>query len=260
MPDPPPASGLKGTSSRSTFMVAIGKAQLEVDLAGIEEKMGPAFLDGTRSGANNCYIESLTETPAQQGEIAFVLKPPPGEGKYLVTLEATGSISPALVTCVRSVFGGFYHYANHPAFERVAGKLVFAPELIPAPPLPAPAALRAVLDERYARPVKVVRVTLKGVAHDVEDDELFYHYYYDVDLEFIEDGYEATCQHYETYKVFGTSPHKTPFAGHSCENQARKAGERTLDRQAINFRLTTYPSIAKSWELLGAGVTGTMPL
>jgi len=181
MPDPS-AAGLKGTSSRSAFMVAIGRAQMEVDTTDLDKKMGAAFSDGMRSAANNCYVESLTENPAQQGEIAFVVKPPPSEGHYLVTLKAAGSISPALVTCVRSVFGNFYHYANKLAFDRVAGKLLFAPELISVPPLPAAAALRAVLDERYARPVKIVRVTLKGVAHDVEGVELFYGYSFDVDL------------------------------------------------------------------------------
>jgi hypothetical protein len=236
-------------------MVAVGDAELEIDLTGLEEKMGSAFLVGTRSGANNCYIESLAENAAQQGEITFVIKPPPNEGYYLVTLEATGSISPALVACVRSVFGSFYHYANKLAFDRVDGKLLFAPKLIPAPPLPTDAALRSILDERYARQtiVRIVRPTLKRVSQDLEGDELFRRYYYDVDLAFIANGYEATCHHYETYKVFSTSPYKTPYAGHACENQVRTIGDHTTDRAVIYFRLTLYPSTAKSWELRGEG-------
>lgn len=244
-------------------MVAIGDTRLEVDdSSDLEKKLGSVFATVVRSGANNCYISALTESPAQQGEIAFVVKPPPNEGYFIVTLEATGAMSPSLVACVRRVFGNFYHYADHLVFDRVTGRLRFTPRMIAAPPLPAAAALRAVLDERFAPPaiVKIVRVSLKGESQDLEGDELFHHYYYDVDLEFIADGYEATCHHHQIYKVFGTSPHKTPYAGHSCENQARKAGDRTSDSQEIYFRLTTYPSIGKSWELRSAGVTGTRPL
>jgi hypothetical protein len=89
---------------------------------------------------------------------------------------------------------------------------------------------------------------LKSRSYDVEEPQIFRRSYYEVDLEFIADGYEATCRHFTEYKVFGGKPYKSPFMGHSCENKACKAGDHTTDGSEIDQRLTYYPSVAKRWE------------
>jgi len=232
-------------------MVAIGRARLRVDDTNLDQKMGLAFGDGMSSGANNCYVDSLMKTPGQQGEITFVVKPPPGDGYYAVALQAQGSISAALVECVRRVFGAFYHYANKGTFDSLKGTLTFVPEMISAPAPPSEAALRAILDEQYSRQgiVRIARSTLKSATQDVEEPEVFRRHYYELDLEFIADGYEATCRHFQTYKVFGRGPYKAPYMGHQCENRARKRGDHTTDIHEIDLRLTYYPSMAKGWEV-----------
>jgi hypothetical protein len=254
-PADPPASGARDAPSPSTISMAVGGVHLEIDDADLDKKLGPVFADGVKSGASNCYIEALMKSPGQEGEIAFVVKPPPKEGPYVVALAAKGSLSSALVTCVRTVFGSFYHYADHFAFDQVQGTLRFMPEMIAAPMPPPAAALRAILDQRYAtqKIVRVSDVTLKGISHDVDSysGELFRHYYYDVDLEFIANGYQATCHHYATYLVFGTKPYRTPFAGHHCENTVREIGDHTIDSKVIDLRLSYRPSVAKSWEIRG---------
>src|ERR1700688_2564071 len=165
----PPGSAPGGSTSQATIMVAIGRAGLQVDDTNLDQKVGPAFGDGMSSGANNCYVDSLMKTPGQQGEITFVVKPPPGDGYYSVALEAQGSISAALVECVRRVFGAFYHYANKGTFDSFKGTLAFVPEMISAPAPPNEAALRAILDEQYARPgiVRIARSNLKSVTQEV---------------------------------------------------------------------------------------------
>jgi hypothetical protein len=91
---------------------------------------------GTGGGANTCYVEGLRNDPNQKGEIAFVVKPPPGEGRFLVDLETRGSIEKALVACVDEVFGSFYHYTDKLAFDRIVGTLRFEPQWISAPAPP----------------------------------------------------------------------------------------------------------------------------
>ncbi|HEV7505120.1 MAG TPA: hypothetical protein VGS07_09430 [Thermoanaerobaculia bacterium] len=243
-------------------LVPVGDVSLNIDTPQIEEKMGGAFTLGLRSGANNCYVAALAATPGQEGSIDFVVKPPAGEGRFLVTLNKKGSLGDGLVGCVRSVFDYFYHYKDKVAFDAIPGTLRFTPHTVSAPPAPTEAELRAVLDAQYAA-AKVVRVA-KAVQSSVSLDagsstEVFRRYLYAVDLEFVADGYEAVCRHYEPYKVFSARPYTTPYAGHVCESKAHKAADHTSDTVVLAYRLALYPAVGAAWELRVGGITGTRP-
>jgi len=237
--------------------IPIGGVHLDTDAMGLDAKVGVAFLPGIRSGANACYVEALRKDPNQKGEIAFVLKPPPGEGRFLVELEGKGAIDKTLVTCVEKVFGSFYHYANKEPFDRIEGTLRFEPEWITAPAPPTTEEARAALDRTYS-PSDVVRISnavLRTVSEysDHSSDEVRRSYVYDLDLVFRADGYEADCQHNGPYKVFSSRPYDASrYAGHMCESHPRKAGDRAVDTAIVVFRLHYYPSVPKSWELVGA--------
>src|SRR6476660_1182297 len=112
------------------LLVPVGDVALDIDRSQIDEKMGGAFTLGLRSGANNCYVEALAAAPRQEGSIDFVVKPPPGEGRFLVTLAKKGSLGNGLVGCVRSVFDNFYHYKDKVAFDAIPGTLRFTPHTV----------------------------------------------------------------------------------------------------------------------------------
>ena len=135
------------SSTPDTFAVPTGSTRLEIEDPEVDEKMGSAFVLGMRSGATNCYVESLFANPHQEGEITFVVKPPAKEGHFLVELTHTGSISNELTECVRSLFGSFYHYTDKQAFDRLPGTLRFTPEWVKAPAPPTDAELRTILDQ-----------------------------------------------------------------------------------------------------------------
>lgn len=245
-----------GASTSDTVRIPIGGVHLETDYAGLDSKIGGAFVPGLRSGANACYVEALRNDPDQKGEIAFELKPPPGEGRFLVTLEGRGSIDKALVACVDRVFGAFYHYTDKQAFDQIVGTLRFEPQWISAPAPPTPEEARAALDRSYSPPdiVRITNVVLKSVTEDGDrsSSEVYRRYTYDLELVFRTDGYEADCQHQGPYKVFARHPYDpSRYAGHACENHPRKAGDRAVDTASVVFGLTYYPSVASSWKLIG---------
>jgi hypothetical protein len=242
------------------FLVPIGDARLDLDASQIDEKMGGAFVLGLRSGANNCYVEALSAKPGQAGEIAFVVKPPVGEGRFLVTLTAKGGLDATLVECVRSVFDTFYHYKDKVPFDAIPGTLTFTPRTVAAPPLPNDADLRAALDARYAafKVVRVTNVVQKAAALDVgSSNEVFRRYAYAVDLVFVADGFESACSHYELYKVFTAGPYQNPYAGHVCESKAHKAGDHAVDTARLTYSLKLWPEVGTAWELHGGGIVGT---
>ncbi|HET9769093.1 MAG TPA: hypothetical protein VFS60_19775 [Thermoanaerobaculia bacterium] len=250
----PPASG-PGASAPATVRIPIGDTDLDVDDMGLEQKLGGAFKLGVRSGANSCYVEALRSDPNAKGEIAFVVKPPPGEGPFLVTLERRGLIGDAVVACVEKVFGAFYHYTDKEPWDQVEGTLRFEPEWITAPAPPTPEAVRPLLDRRYAPTgtVRIAKATLTSAWDDVErsSSEVIRRYAYDVDLEFTANGYEADCQHNGPYKVFSRSPYDASrYAGHSCESHAREAGDHASDTAMVVYHLHYYPSVGK-WVLPG---------
>src|SRR6188472_231117 len=109
---PGPSASASGDPSAAKILIPVGDVGLDIDVPQIDEKMGGAFVLGVRSGANNCYVESLSAKPGQAGEIAFVVRPPQGEGQFLVTLRSEGTLDPGLVECVRDVFNMFYHYRD----------------------------------------------------------------------------------------------------------------------------------------------------
>ena len=259
---PPASASAPPEPSTAKVLIPVGDVALDIDVPQIDEKMGGAFVLGLRSGANNCYVESLSAKPGQEGEIAFEVKPPAGEGRFLVTVSPQGTLDPELVACVRGVFDMFYHYQDKTPFDSVPGTLTFTPRTIAAPPLPTEAELRAVLEADYAA-AKIVRVTnvvRKDESLDAgASNELFKRYAYAVDLVFITDGYESTCSHYELYKVFTRGPYKTPYAGHSCETKPHKAGEHAVDTTRLTYRLGLWPEVGPVWELHGGGMTGTRP-
>jgi hypothetical protein len=248
-PTPAPA-----TTQGLPFRLPVGDVQLDIDEPQLAEKMGGAFALGLRSGANHCYVQS--ELPLPEGEITFTVKPPPQEGKFLVALEKTGSITDPLVACVKGVFGSFYHYTDKESFDPVHGTLTFTPHLITAPPLPTDAELRALLNERYAKS-PVVRIAKTGLIRAtneaVSSTEHFRRYSYSVDLEFVGAGYEAICQHGGLYKVFGVQPYKTPYAGHVCENHFHRVGDHAEDDVQLTYRLVLWPEVGTRWESLGNG-------
>ena len=244
------------------FQIPVGDAVLDIDEPQIDDKMGGAFVLGLRSGSNNCYVEALSAQPGQQGEIAFVVKPPAGEGKFLVTLTAKGRLETGLVECVRQVFGMFYHYDDKTPFDSIPGTLTFTPRTVAAPPLPTEAEMRAALETEYAasKVVRVSNVVLKAESLDSgSSNEVFKRYAYAIDLVFVTDGYESACYHYELYKVFTAGPYRTPYAGHSCESKPHKAGDHTVDTARLTYSLKLWPEIAAEWELHGGGITGTVP-
>jgi len=249
-------------STAAQFVVPVGDVALDIDGSQIDEKMGGAFVLGLRSGANNCFIAALFDGPRQVGEISFVVKPPAGEGHYLVTLAKHGGLGDPLVECVRGVFGDFYHYRDKVAFDEVRGTLRFTPRLVSAPLPPTDAEIGAVLAAQYAetKVVRVEKVTLASVSLDGgSSSEIFRRSVYAVDLVFVADGYESACTHYELYKVFTARPYKTPYAGHACESTAHKAGDRTTDTTQLAYRLALWPEVGARWELRVGGITGTQP-
>jgi len=244
------------------IILPVGDVDLDIDRSQIDEKMGAAFTLGLRSGAKNCYVAALAAVPRQEGSIHFVVKPPPGEGRYLVTLDKKGSLSDGLVGCVRSVFNGFYHYTNKVAFDAIPGTLSFTPRTVAAPPAPTEAELRAGLDAQYAaaKVVRIAKAVLSSVSLDAASStEVFRRYIYTVDLELVSDGYEAVCQHYELYKVFSARPYTTPYAGHVCESKAHKAADHTSDTVVLTYRLELYPEVGAAWELGAGGIIGIRP-
>ncbi len=259
-----PAASPTSSSGAATapIQLPVGDVELDVDTPQIDEKLGGAFVLGLRSGANNCYTEALGTSPRQEGEIAFVVKPPAGEGRYLVTVERKGTLSETLVACVRSVFDDFYHYQDKEAFGEIPGTLRFTPHLVPAPPLPTEAARRAILDAQYAA-MKVVRVDravqTAASLDSASSTEVFQRYAYALDLVFVTDGYESVCTHYEPYKVFTARPYRTPYAGHVCETRTHKAGDHVADAARLLFALELWPTVGTQWELHGGGVNSTLP-
>lgn len=250
----------------SPVRVATGDARLDFDEeAGIDDKLGPGFRTAVRSGADNCYVDALTRNEHESGEIAFTVKPPAGEGPFLVDLAPTGVIAPELVACVREVFGVFYHYADKERFDAVHGTLTFSPSWITAPAPPTAAVVRGVIDKAYAEDgvVRVVGVHETEISQWVEDSNtVLRSYRYDVDLEFTTDGYEADCQHNGRYKVFSRRPFDwSRWAGHSCESRRLKKGERTRDDATVLYGLSYWPEVAPSWELRSqpGGIRGTTP-
>lgn len=252
-------------AAAATIRVPIGDARLDFEEeAGIDAKLGAAFRTAVRSGADNCYVDALARHEGESGEIAFVVEPPPGEGPFLVDLAPKGGIGPELVACVRQVFGVFYHYANHERFDPVHGTLTFAPEWITAPALPAAAAVRAVVERSYAGEgvVRVVGLRETYTSLWVADSEVHRSYRYDVELEFVADGYEADCQHNGPYKVFSRRPFDwSRWAGHSCESRRHKKGERAKDDATVMYALHYWPAVG-DWELHGepGAVRGTTPM
>lgn len=249
------ASELASGNTTATVRIPIGDVDLETDDTELDRKIGGAFVPGLRSGANTCYVEALRNDPNQKGDIAFVVRRPLGEGRYLVALEARGSLEKALVACVNGVFGTFYHYTDKLAFDRVEGTLRFEPQWISAPAPPTPEAARAALDRIYSPPdiVRIAKVVLSSVSEysDPSSPEVLRSYVYDLELVFRADGYEANCQHEGPYKIFAKHPYDpSRYAGHTCENHARKAGDRAADTATVVFRLNYYPSVATGWELL----------
>ncbi len=238
-----------------TIRVPIGDADLDFEEeGGLDEKMGGAFRIGVRSGANQCYVEALARNAGEMGEIAFVVKPPPGEGKLLVDLEAKAAIGPELTACVRKVFGAFHHYrhADEEPFDAIHGTLRFAPEWITAPALPTAAAARAVVERSYAEDgvVRVVDLRETWTSQWGDSSEVLRSYRYEVELEFTTDGYEADCQHNGPYKVFSRRPFDwSRWAGHTCESRRHQRGDRAQDDAAVLYRLSIYPAVATSWEL-----------
>lgn len=249
-----PASS-PSASAPATVRIPIGDADLDVESMQIEKKMGAAFVPGVRGGANGCYVKALRSDPNAKGEIAFVVKPPPGEGRFLVTLKPQGLIDAAVVACVEKVFGMFYHYVDKEPFDSVEGTLRFAPEWITAPAPPTPEAVRPLLDRRYAPTgtVRIAKATLRSAWDDVErsSSEVLRRYTYDLELVFTANGYEADCQHNGAYKVFSRRPYDASrYAGHRCESHARKAGDHAGDRATVVYHLHYYPSVGK-WVLPG---------
>lgn len=236
--------------------VAVGDARLDFEQeAGIDHLLGPAFRTAVRGGADHCYLDALARDEHAAGEIAFVVKPPAGEGPFLVDLAPTGAIGAEVTDCVRKVFGEFYHYADHQRFDAIRGTLTFAPEWITAPALPTAAAVRGVIDKAYAQDdvVRVVGVHETDVSQWVEDSNtVLRNYRYNVDLEFTTDGYEADCQHNGPYKVFSRRPFDwSRWAGHSCESRRHKRGDHAQDDATVLYALTYWPEVAPSWELRG---------
>jgi hypothetical protein len=258
---PGPSVSASPEPSTAKVLIPVGDVALDIDVPQIDEKMGGAFVLGLRSGANNCYIESLSVKPGQEGEIAFVVKPPAGEGRFLVTVSPKGTLDPELVACVRGIFDMFYHYENKTPFESVPGTLSFTPRTIAAPPLPTEAELRAALDADYAasKIVRVTNVVQKDASLDDSSNEIFKRYAYEVGLVFVTDGYESACTHYEPYKVFTRGPYKTPYDGHSCETKPHRAGDHTVDTVRLTYSLKLWPEVGAAWELHGGSMTGTLP-
>ena len=246
-------SPVPGATPPAMIRIPVGGVDLDTDFAGLDAKMGGAFVPGVRSGARNCYAEALRSDPNERGEIAFVVKPPPGEGPFLVTLEKRGAIGSALVACVEEVFGSFYHYTDKEPFDSVVGTLRFEPEWITAPAPPTPEEVRAVLDRHYPPPriVRIVKATLTGAWDDVDSAEVIRSYNYDLDVVFSANGYEADCQHNGPYKVFSRRPFNySRYAGHSCEIRVRKAGDHASDTATVVYHLRYYPEVG-NWELPG---------
>jgi len=255
----------EGDSAAATIRVPIGDARLDFEEeAGIDAKLGGAFRTAVRSGANNCYLDALARHEGESGAIAFVVEPPPKEGPFLVDLAPKGAVGPELAACVRKVFGIFYHYASHERFDAVHGTLTLAPEWITAPALPAAAAVRVVVERSYAAEgvVRVVGLRETYTSQWVADSEVLRSYRYDVELEFVVDGYEADCQHNGPYKVFSRRPFDwSRWAGHSCESRRHEKGERAKDDATVMYGLRYYPAVA-SWELRGqpGTIRGTTPM
>ena len=231
--------------------IPVGKADLDVDDMNAERKMGGGFLSAVRNGANTCYTDVLRKDPSQHGEISFVIRPSQGEGHFLVDLQRRGSIGDALVACVDRLFGVFYYYPDKGSFDRIAGTLRFEPEWITAPDPPSPVAARVALERSYSPfdVVRVVNVALQSVMDHTDRTSVAVRrtYTFRVDLVFRTRGYEADCQHGAPYKVFGRRPHYSPYAGHSCKNHRRRAGDRAVDIATVLYELSYYPSVATSW-------------
>lgn len=246
--DANPALGSEG--GQSDFMIATGNVRLDLDFSQSDRLLGGAFATGVRNGAEDCFVNSLMQSPNQTGQIAFSLEPPAGEGPYRITLDSTGTLDVHVIECVRGVLSGFYHYANKPAFKNLPGTLLFTPQMRPAPLPPTETVVRTLVDAAYAKQlvVKVVKFELKNTFYRSSDSAIVRYYAYDVELEFIADGYETNCYHGGPYKVFGPAPYRTQAMGHVCENQPRKIGEHTINQGIVYFRLTYYPSVAKGWQ------------
>jgi hypothetical protein len=246
--DANPAFGSEG--GQFDFMIATGDVRLQLDYSQSSDKLiGGAFALGVRNGAASCFINSLMQSPNQTGQIAFSLEPPAGDGPFRITLDSTGTLDAHVVKCVRSALSGFYHYANRPPFKNLPGKLLFTPQMRPAPVPPTETVVRTLVDAAYAKQlvVKVVQFELKSTSYGTWNPDLVRSYSYHVELEFIADGYETNCHHGRWYKVFGPAPYSTRAAGHVCENQPRKIGDHTVDHGVIYFRLHDR-SVAKGWE------------
>ena len=218
----------------ATVRIPVGDARLDIGETAVD-------VPGLRNGADACYTQALRASPAQQGEIAFEVKPP-----HPVALKPHGAIGRELLACIEHVFGG---YSLHSA---VAGTLHFTPRWIVAPAPPPAEVARAALDRSY-RPgdvVRITRVVLKSVSEqsDPTSPQVRRIYNYDIELVFRSAAYESVCQHWGSYKVFGRRPFDPVAAGHTCEHYPRNAGDRVVDSAMVIFSLTYYPDVATRWE------------
>ena len=161
--------------------------------------------------------------------------------------------------------GSTNHRANQEPFDPIHGTLGFSPSWITAPALPVAATVRAVVERSYAEDgiVRVVNLRETGALQWVDSTEVFRSYRYDVELEFVSDGYEAECQHNGPYKVFSRRPFDwSRWAGHSCESSRHHRGDRAKDEATVGYALSIYPAVATSWELRSqpGAMRGTTPL
>jgi hypothetical protein len=242
---PPPSGG-------PNIRIPIGDVDLDSD-GDLERKLGGAFPLGMRGGATNCYVTALASDETRRGEIAFVARPPKGEGRYLVELQKSGPIGDDVVDCVRKVFDDFYHYEDKEPFETATGTLRFAPEWITAPAPPTPEAAKQLVEDGYARTkvVRMVRASLHWTTQGVDGEQILVNDFFDVALEFERDGYEVSCQHFGPYKLFTRAPYQAQGAGHTCESVVRKKGDRTTDTSTVMYSLRYNPQVADGWKVSG---------
>jgi hypothetical protein len=234
----------------AAFAIATGSVTLDIDVPNPEKFMGPIFVRDVKDRSTGCYVDSLMRKPDQRGEVAFTIKPPAGEGSFLFTVDAKGTLEPEVVECVRKILGGFYHYAEHPSFDKLNGRLRYEPKMVAAPDPPTEEVVRKMLARSYGdRVVKMTGFKLKSTAYDYSPPEVLRRYFYAVDLEFTVDGEESICKHWNTYKVFTQAHYENKYDGHSCESHSRKRGDRTSDSGELTFHIPYEPAMGRGWML-----------